>query len=342
MTAAPVILEPLAAEPSVAPSPRRIPGDKLWRALRHNPKALAGALLLLFFIVLAVFAGQIAPYDPTLTTFAPGLGPSAAHWLGTTAQGQDVLSQLIWGARQTLIIAFAVGGISCALSVLVGVSAAYLGGIADGVLSLITDVLLVIPTFPLVVILAAYLNNAGTLDLIFVLGFVGWPYGARQLRAQVLSLRNRDFLEAARVRGERSGYIIVREVIPTLTSLIVATFLGSAVYAVLAAAGLQFIGLGDPNALSWGTMLYWAQSNEALQAGMPLWAIMPGLFVALLGAAFALLNYAFDEISNPALRPVRRLARTRFVPAGLLEKSGNGSSPTPLVGSALSKDGRGA
>ena len=112
---------------------------------------------------------------------------------------------------------------------------------------------------------------------------------------------------------ERSLYIIVIEILPTLTSLIVATFLGSAVFAVLTAAGLQFVGLGDPNAMSWGTMLYWAQNNEALGAGMPLWAIMPGVCIALLGAAFAFLNYAFDEISNPALRPVRRLARTPFV-----------------------------
>ena len=311
MTVSPALAAPEIIEPSVEPGQRRVPGAKFWRALRHNPKALAGALLLVFFLVLAVFPGEIAPYDPRAMSFAPGLGPSGAHWLGTTSQGQDVLSQLVWGARQTLIIAFAAGGISTLLSVLVGVSAAYLGGIADGVLSLLTDVLLVIPIFPLIIVIAAYLNNAGMVDMIVVLGALGWSYGARQLRSQVLSLRNRDFLEAARVRGERSGYIIVSEVMPTLTSLIVATFLGSAVYAVLAAAGLQFVGLGDPNALSWGTMLYWAQSNEALQAGMPLWAIMPGLFVALLGAAFALLNYAFDEISNPALRPVRRTRRNR-------------------------------
>jgi peptide/nickel transport system permease protein len=307
---------------------RRVPGQKLWRALRHNRKALAGALLLLFFLVLAVFPGQIAPYNPNGLTFAPGLGPSAAHWLGTTSQGQDILSQLVWGARQTLIIAFAAGGISTVLSVIVGVSAAYLGGVTDGGLSLLTDVLLVIPTFPLIIVVAAYLNNAGTVDIILVLGFLGWPYGARQLRSQVLSLRNRDFLQAARVRGERASYIIVGEITPTLTSLIVATFLGSAAYAVLAAAALQFIGLGDPNALSWGTMLYWAQSSEALQAGMPLWAIMPGLFVAGLGAAFALLNYAFDEISNPALRPVKRLSRVPFTPLVTLPVTGGMGAAT--------------
>jgi peptide/nickel transport system permease protein len=108
------------------------------------------------------------------------------------------------------------------------------------------------------------------------------------------------------VRGERRSYIIFREVLPTMTSLIVANFLGAALYAVLTAAGLQFIGLGDPSSVSWGTMLYWAQSNEALQTGQVWWVVAPGLAVAALGAAFALLNYAFDEIGNPALRPVRR------------------------------------
>jgi peptide/nickel transport system permease protein len=121
---------------------------------------------------------------------------------------------------------------------------------------------------------------------------------------QAQSLRNRDFLTAAAVRGERSSYIIAAEIMPTMTSLIVATFLGSAVFAVLTAAGLQFVGLGNPDSQSWGTMLYWAQNGEALQTGQYLWAIAPGLCIALLGAAFALLNYAFDEIGNPALQRV--------------------------------------
>jgi peptide/nickel transport system permease protein len=282
---------------------------KFTRALLRDRKGTAGATLLLFFIVLAVFPSQIAPYNPTFIGFPRSLGPRAMHWLGTTSQGQDIYSQLVWGARQTLIIAVAAGGLATLISVLVGVTAAYRGGLIDGVLSLITDVLLVIPILPLIIVIAAYLRSAGLGDIIIVLGALGWSYGARQLRVQALSLRNRDFLTAAVVRGERNGYIVVAEILPTMTSLIVATFLGSAVFAVLTAAGLQFIGLGDPGAQSWGTMLYWAQNNEALGAGMPLWAIMPGVCIALLGGAFAFLNYAFDEISNPALRPVRRLTR---------------------------------
>jgi peptide/nickel transport system permease protein len=300
---------PSAAEAVVEPlEVTRRPGADLWRAVARNRKAVAGVVLLAFFLVLAIFPGRIAPYDPLAKSFQPGLGPSSAHWFGTTAYGEDVLSQLIWGTRQSMIIAFAVGGLATALAVLVGVSAAYLGGTADGVLSLVTDVILVIPIFPLIIVIAAYEKNSGLFTLIVVLGALGWSYGARQLRSQTLSLRTRDFLEAARVRGERKSYVILFEILPTMTSLIVASFLGAAVYAVLFAAGLQFIGLGDPNSQSWGTMLYWAENNEALGAGMVYWAIMPGVCVALLGAAFALLNYAFDEISNPALK-LRRLER---------------------------------
>jgi oligopeptide/dipeptide ABC transporter ATP-binding protein len=305
-----------------------------WRSLRHNHKATAGALLLGFFIVLAIFPAELSPYDPTSLSFDPGIGPSAAHWLGTTSQGQDVLSQLIWGARQSLIIAFAAGGLATIIAVIVGVSSAYLGGLADGVLSLITDVLLVIPIFPLIIVIAAYLRGTGLFVMIIVLGALGWSYGARQLRVQVLSLRRRDFLGAARVRGERSAYIIVAEIIPTMTSLIVASFLGTAVFSVLTAAGLQFIGLGNPNSLSWGNMLYWAQNNEALDVGSPLWAITPGVCIALLGAAFAFLNYAFDEVSNPALRPVRKLSRRRVkrvhtaaATATSSDRSANGGRP---------------
>jgi peptide/nickel transport system permease protein len=213
----------------------------------------------------------------------------------------------VYGTRQSLVIALVAGLFATVLAVLIGVSAAYLGGLGDDVLSFITNVFLVLPTFPLIIILATYAGKGTLLVVLFVLVITGWSYGANQMRAQTLSLRNRDFLESARVRGERRTYIILAEVLPTMTSLIVASFLGAALYSVLTAAGLQFLGLGDPNSISWGTMLYWSQNQQALQTGMPLWSIAPGLCVALLGTSFALLNYAFDEISNPALRPVRRV-----------------------------------
>jgi peptide/nickel transport system permease protein len=290
-----------------SPRSRRRRGGGLLRAVLGNKKALVGAVLLLLFAVLAAVPQLFTSIkDPNAHAFDLLLPPSGAHLLGTTAFGQDIYAQLIYGTRQSLIIAVVVGGLATVLSVLIGVSAAYLGGGADSLLSAVTDIFLVVPTFPLIIVIAAYAGKGNLLVIIAVLVVTGWSYGARQLRAQALSLRNREFLESARVRGERRSYIILFEVLPTMTSLILANFLGAALYAVLTAAGLQFIGLGDNNALSWGTMLHWAQSNSALQAGQPLWVIMPGLCVALLGASFALLNYAFDEISNPALRPVRR------------------------------------
>ena len=285
----------------------RLRRGRLLRAIRTNRKAAVGAVLLLAFTIPAVVPQWFTSVkDPNAHQFGLMLPPSGAHPLGTTAFGQDIFAQLVWGTRQSLVIAVVVGGLATVLAVLVGVSAAYLGGATDGVLSSITDIFLVIPTFPLIIVIAAYAGKGNVMVIIAVLVVTGWSYGARQLRAQALSLRNRDFLESARVRGERSSYIIVFEVLPTMTSLILATFLGAAVYAVLTAAGLQFIGLGDTNSLSWGTMLYWAQNNSALQTGQALWVVAPGVCVALLGASFALLNYAFDEISNPALRSVRR------------------------------------
>jgi peptide/nickel transport system permease protein len=300
-----VITEGAPAQAAPEPSHAGVLGSVLG-ALVSNRKALTGVTLLGAFTLVAIFAPVIAPYDPRSLEFDPILGPSRAHLLGTTGNGQDIFSQLVWGTRESLLLAVVAGIIATLVSVVVGVSAAYLGGVRDHALNLVTDVFLVIPTLPLMIVIAAYAKNGGIAVLIAVIVITGWSYGARQLRSQALSLRNREFLEAARARGERSAYIVVFEVLPNMTSLIVAIFLGAALYAVLAAAGLQFIGLGDSNDLSWGTMLFWGEHGGALQAGSPQWVIAPGICIALLGAAFALLNYAFDEISNPALRPVRK------------------------------------
>jgi peptide/nickel transport system permease protein len=275
------------------------------RTLISNRKALLGFLLLGVFIVMAVFAKKISPYDPNATDFLPTEAPSRAHLLGTNSYGEDIFSQVVWGARETLLIGGIAGFAATFLSVIIGVSAAYLGGIVDNILSTITDIFLVIPALPLMIIIAAYAQGGGMWVLIGVIAATGWSYGARQLRPQALSLRSRDFLESARVRGENKAYIILFEVLPNMTSLIVAIFLGAALYAILAAAGLQFIGLGNASDLSWGTMLYWGENNEALQTGAPWWIIAPGACIALLGASVALINYAVDEIANPALRGKR-------------------------------------
>ena len=301
-----------------APGARgRKPLSRLTTAIRRNGKATAGVILLLLFTIIALFPGLIPHYSPTEIFYAPKCPtcysqpalvqatPSSAHWLGTDLEGHDVFSLVIVGTREVMVLAVVTGLLTTLIAVVVGVAAAYLGGTWDGVLNLLTDVLLVIPLFPLLIVIVKYAGQSGNAVLIAVLTITGWSYTARQLRAQAQSLRNRDFLLAAKVRGERSFYVIMVEIIPTMTSLLLACFLTNALYAVLAGTGLQFLGLGDPNSVSWGTTLYWADSQGALQSGLYLWEIVPGLCIALLGAAFALLNYAFDEISNPALRPLR-------------------------------------
>ncbi len=302
-----VLVASSATAPVGAPTPQRRRRGGFFRALLSNRKALVGMVIFIVFAVVAIVPQLFTSVqDPHKYAYVPFLGPSGAHPLGTTSHGEDIYAQLVYGTRQSLLIALIAGFFATVLSVLIGVSAAYLGGVADEVLSLITNVFLILPTFPLIIILSKYAGSGSFQVVLIVLVVTGWSYGANQLRAQALSLRNREFLESARVRGERNSYIILFEMLPTMTSLIVANFLGAALYSVLTAAGLQFLGLGDTNSISWGWMLYWAQNQQALQSGIPLWSIAPGLCVALLGVSFALLNYAFDEISNPALRPVRR------------------------------------
>ena len=281
-------------------------GARVARAIVRNRKATIGLGLLIVIVLVALFPGLIAPDDPQAAIYGQQLGPSSDHLLGTTQVGEDVFSQLIWGTRLTLIITVVVGAITTLISVLVGVTAAYVGGIADRSLSLLTDIFLIIPTLPLLIVLSSYLEGSGTIAIIAVLILTGWAFGARQLRAQGLTLRTRAYLEAARVRGETSPYIILVEILPNMVSLVVASFLGSAVYTVATAAGLQFLGLGNGGDITWGTMLHFAQQNGAIESGNALWALAPGAAVALLGTSFALLNYAFDEIGNPALRRTRR------------------------------------
>lgn len=294
------------AQPAAGARGYRDAVGRLVRAIMRNRKATIGLVLLVLITIVALFPGQIAPYDPQAAIYDMQAGPSGDHLLGTTQVGEDVFSQLVWGTRLTLLITVAVGLIVTCISVAVGVTAAYVGGLVDGTLSLVTDIFLIIPTLPLLIVLSSYLQGSGTIAIVAVLCVTGWAFGARQLRSQGLAMRRADFLEAARARGERQGYIIAVEILPNMLSLIVACFLGTAVYTVATAAGLQFLGLGNSGEITWGTMLHFAQQNGALESGNPWWALGPGAAVALLGTAFALLNYAFDEIANPALRKTRR------------------------------------
>ncbi len=291
-------------------TPRTSGGRRFLRVIAGNRKATVGAAILLLIIFVACFPGLIAPDDPSATNYAPNLGVSGSHLLGTTSTGQDVFSQLIWSTRQTLLVTLLVSVIATFLSMFIGITAAYVGGLTDRVLTIIIDVFLILPVLPLLILLTAYLPP-GITSLTIALCITSWAFQARQLRSQGLSLRNRDFLVSAKVRGERSLYIIFAEIVPTMTSLLAASFLSLAVFVVGFAASLQFLGLGNSSQLMWGTMIYNGQAQSALESGNIWWELAPGAAVALLGASFALLNYAFDEIGNPALRPVRRRRRVR-------------------------------
>jgi len=282
----------------------------IWRNLPL--KAKIGAVLFGAFLLTAIIGPMVEPYDPGFVSLNPALSlnhPSAQHLLGTTQTGQDVLSQVLTGIRLTTIVALSVGGIATVLSVVVGVSAAFLGGFWDEMLSLVTNIFLVIPALPLLIVLLGYLSSEGQLSTIIVLAFLGWPWGARVIRAQTLTIRNRDFIAASRESGEKTWRIIFFEIIPNEISLIAANFVNTVLYAIGASVALAFAGLTNLSSWSLGTVLYWAQSNNALQSGAWWWWIPPGLAVALIGTSLVLLNSGIDEVGNPRLRASRGAAK---------------------------------
>jgi peptide/nickel transport system permease protein len=294
----------------------------VWRRLPGT--ARAGTVLLGFFILAAIIGPQVLPYDPSAVTSLTLKPPSAAHLLGTTQTGQDVLSQILVGIRLTLVLAFFVGVIATGLSVLVGVTAAFLGGFWDDFLSLLCNVFLVIPALPLLIVLLGYLSSKGQLPTIIVLSALGWPWGARVVRAQALTIRNRDFVAASWETGEKGWRIILFEIIPNIISLIAASFVNTVLYAIGASVALAFIGVADVSSWSLGTVLYWSQSANALQLGAWWWFVPPGLAVALIGTALVLLNTGIDELSNPRLRDARsatKIAGRRVWP----------TDPTPVL-----------
>jgi peptide/nickel transport system permease protein len=299
---------------------------RIWRNMPL--KAKVGAVLFGFFVLVAIIGPQVAPYDPSYQNPDPSLlmaHPSAQHLLGTTQTGQDVFSQMLVGIRMTIELALIVGVVATALAVIVGVTSAFLGGIWDEFLSLVTNVFLVIPALPLLILLLGYLPQKGQWSTIIVLSALGWPWGARVIRAQTLMIRNRDFVAASREAGERSWRIIAFDIIPNEISLIAASFVNTVLYAIAASVALAFVGLTNLNSWSLGTILYWAQSAQALQLGAWWWFVPPGLVVALIGTSLVLLNTGIDELGSPRLRASRgaeKIAGRRVGP----------TDPTPVLG----------
>lgn len=298
----------LGAPGEIPPPPRRSQrarGAFVLRATRSlwaQRKARVGLLILGTFVAVAILAPLLSPYSPTSANFARSAPMSWAHPLGTTGSGQDVLSQLLYGTRVSLVVGLGAAVVATAIAVTVGVLAGYARGALEESLGFVTNLFLVIPTLPLMIVMAAYLPTRGTGTILFVVAITGWAWGARVMRSQAATLRNRDFVAAARLAGERTPRLVFREVIPNMISLIAANFFAAATAAVLAEAGLEFLGLGNPNTISWGTMLFWAENTNALLTGQ--WALLfaPGLCIALLAGSLSLINFGIDVIGNPRLR----------------------------------------
>jgi peptide/nickel transport system permease protein len=349
----------LAATPGTGP--KEVPTLPRARILQlpRSPKVLSGLVILGIYTVFAFVGRLIAPYSPNATdiqnwvqhVLVPGTGvgsgfpaqyyplplpPSAGHWLGTTVFAQDVLSQLLSSTQATMFVGLLAAAIATVLSILFGVTAGYIGGSTDEGLSLVANVFLAIPGLPLLIVLADYVPSAGSSIFLVaaIIAVTTWAYSARTLRAQTLSLRNRDFVEAARVSGEGRMRIIFAEVLPNLVPIVAASFIFTTLSAVYAYVALSFLGLGgsptgSPAGLwNWGEMLREGFANNAVRGGWWWWWAPPGVAVAVLGTGLALLNFGIDEFINPRLRTAGLSARAAKK-AGL--RVGTTLAPTPVA-----------
>jgi peptide/nickel transport system permease protein len=300
---------PEVVGPLVLPSSRRrrrlrLPG---WlRLLLTNPKSCTGLILFTGIVVAALVAPLLANNSPTDIVGLPGQPPNKDFWFGTTDQGYDVFSQVVWGARTSLTVAAIAAVASTVIATTLGLLAAYSGGWIDDTINMLTNVFLVIPTLPLLIVISAFVPTRGPVIMVAILGLTTWAIEARILRGQALSLRNRDFVLAAKVAGEGTWGIIGREIMPNMISRIAAGFVFVFYGSIIFAAGLEFLGFGDVNKTSWGVTLYWAQNNSSVLQGAWWHFVFPGLAIAVTVAALVFVNYGVDELSNPRLRRPRR------------------------------------
>lgn len=311
----------------------------LFKLLMGNKKSLVGLLIILGFLFIALFAPFLTKYAPDKGTGNPHEYPAfvvkaaknnpdgwiatnlatnkrtlrmsekAEHVLGTTRMGRDVWSQLVYGTRTSLFVGLGAGVLVCFLATSIGVSAGYFGNKVDDYLSAAMNIMLVVPQLPLLFIIAAFIGQAGPFTIAIVIAMTSWAWGARVIRAQTLSLREKEFIKAAEVLGESTWRIIVVEMLPNLMSIIGASFIGCVLLSIMTEASLSFLGLGDPNAISWGVMLYNVQTSSSMLVGA-WWEILPPcLALIFIAIGLSLLNFAVDEIANPELRSHKGLAR---------------------------------
>ncbi|GAB2456693.1 ABC transporter permease [Xylanimonas ulmi] len=295
-------------QPVTETAPRRHGAASAF-AMFRNGKSITGLVILAVFVLMAVFAPLITRFDPLAKDFqALRQPPSGTHWLGTTHMGEDVFAQIVYGTRGVLVVGFAAGVIATIIAIAIGVTAGYVTGWKSESLSALTNVFLVIPGLPLMIIITSQQNNPSLVLVAAVLAITGWAWGGRVLRAQTMSLRNRDFVQAARANGEPLWRIITVEMLPNLMAIIASSFVGTVTAAVLGLTTLAFIGVIPITNLNWGTILFWAQQNGAFPSFW-WWYVPAGLAIALLGVALSLINFGIDEYVNPRLRSAGERAR---------------------------------
>jgi len=305
-------LQPVV-EQEVAPlrvaAPRRrgrlqLPG---WASLLlTNRKSRFGLVLVGFMLFVAVIAPWVSVDNPTdFNILATRQAPSWHHLFGTTDQGSDIFSQVMLGTRRSLLLGFAAAVLATALASTLGILAAYSGGIVDEIVNFLTNIFLVVPTIPLLIVISSYLKARGMTTMILVLGLTLWAFEARILRGQALSLKNRDFIHAAKTSGESTWRIVFGELMPNMISRIAAAFVLVFYIALLVDAGLEFLGLGDSAHVSWGMVLYWAQTNSTVLQGEWWPFLFPGLALVITVVGLVFLLAGIDEISNPRLRRSR-------------------------------------
>ena len=289
----------------------RLPG---WLVLLlRNPKSRTGLLMVAAMVVVALVAPLVSVSDPNgFDILAARQAPSWHHLFGTTDQGSDIFSQVVVGARRSLLLGVGAGALATVLAAVLGITAAYSGGVVDEVVNLLTNVFLTIPPIPLLVVVSGYLKARGMGTMIVILALVLWAFEARILRGQALSLKSRDFVQAARAAGESTPRIVFGELMPNMISRIAAAFVLVFYVALLTDAGLEFLGLGDVGKVSWGSTLYWAQTNSTVLQGEWWPFFFPGAALALTVLGLVLLLAGIDEVSNPRLR-VERPARRRIL-----------------------------
>jgi len=277
--------------------------ETLHFALR-NRKLVFGLAMTSALLLIALIGPFIAQHGPLAYGTDLALRPTThgGYWFGTTLQGQDVFAQFVNGLRLAFIVGAIGGGIAAVVAMAVGFTAGYRGGVVDEVLNMITNVVLVIPTFALLLVIAAYLQVRGVLPEAVFIGLTSWPWAARALRAQTFSLVSRDFVDMARLSGRSSRKIIVKEIAPNMSSYLFMMFILLFGSAILIAATLDFIGLGPSNTISLGQMMQLSVQNAALQLHLWWWFLPPGLAIMALVGSLYVMNVGLDEVFNPKLR----------------------------------------